>query len=307
MAWEHGMRHECDERNMPPMMDDPRNRFTLQAEKDFRPSVRPVYRNSDQDKRVEHVGSCLLLDIEGSACIVTAAHIMDQGALGPLYIAGRPGTQLVPILDGTVVTTLMPAAGRNYDPIDVGFWLPPAAALDSLGTVDFLHASRVPQGVQPSKARLYTAFGYPLSRNKNRIDHRERSISTGISMYTAGVEVMPKLAAKLGVSGAGHLFLRFNKHSFDADGAHANTFGPRGLSGGALLDLGEFESTESYEREPKGSALLSGMVIEYHPEHDALVAVRIEVVIGTIQRALTRHYASLGSDQCGNSPGPASP
>lgn len=272
-------------------MDDPRNRFTLQAEKDFRPSVRPIYRNSEQDKRVEHVGSCLLIEIDGSPCIVSAAHIMDQGAAGPLYIAGRPGTQLVPIIDGTVMTTLMPAAGRNFDPIDVGFWLPPPTALDALGAVDFLDASRLSMGVDPSKDRLYTAFGYPLSRNKKRIDHKERSISTGISMYTADAEDMPELAAKLGVSGTGHLFLRFKKHSFDADGAHANTFGPRGLSGGALLDLGEF-TAGSIERDPKGNARVSGMIIEYHSDHDALVAVRIEVVMGTIRKALMRHYAS---------------
>jgi hypothetical protein len=190
------------------------------------------------------------------------------------------------------MTTLMPETGRNADPVDVAFWLPPESAIDAHGGVDFLDASRLSIGVQPSKTRLYTAFGYPLSRNKKRIDHRQRSISTGISMYTAEVENIPDLAAKLGVSGAGHLFLRFKKHSFDADGAHANTFGPRGLSGGALLDLGEFVSDASFERDPSGNALLGGMVIEYHSEYDALVALRIEVVVGTIRRALIRH-ASL--------------
>jgi hypothetical protein len=138
-----------------PHMDDPRNRFTLQAEKDFRPSVRSIYRNNDQDMRVEHIGSCLLLDINGSPCVVTAAHIMDQGAAAPLYIAGRPGTQLVPILDGTVMTALMPAAGRNSDPIHVGFWLPPPAVLDALGALDFLDEARISLGVQPSKDRFF--------------------------------------------------------------------------------------------------------------------------------------------------------
>ncbi len=63
---------------MPPM-DDPRNHFTLQAEQDFQPSVRPIYRNSEKDKLVEHVGSCLLLNINGSSCIVTAANGGDLG------------------------------------------------------------------------------------------------------------------------------------------------------------------------------------------------------------------------------------
>jgi hypothetical protein len=43
---------------------DPRDRFTLQAERDFRASIRPVYRNvSEIDRRPMHIGSCLLLNI----------------------------------------------------------------------------------------------------------------------------------------------------------------------------------------------------------------------------------------------------
>jgi hypothetical protein len=66
-------------------------------------------------------------------------------------------------------------------------------------------------------------------------------------------------------------------------------------------------SAESFERDPTRSALLGGMIIEYHSEHDALVAVRIELVIGTVRRALMRHYSSIGSGPRGNSPGPAAP
>ncbi len=137
-------RPESDGRKMP-LMDDPRNRFTLQAEKDFRPSVRPIYRNSDQDMRVEHVGSSLLLDIDGSRCIVTAAHIMDQGVAGPLYIAGRPGTQLVPILDGNVMTTLMPAARRKSDP---NSYRAPGGIFRTCATLSSFSQSRLRTGAE---------------------------------------------------------------------------------------------------------------------------------------------------------------
>jgi hypothetical protein len=58
-------------------------------------------------------------------------------------------------------------------------------------------------------------------------------------MYTAHAEEMPELASRLSVTGSDHIFLSFGKHAFTGDGARVNTFGPRGLSGGALLDLGE--------------------------------------------------------------------
>jgi hypothetical protein len=104
-------------------------------------------------------------------------------------------------------------------------------------------------------------------------------------MYTANAEEMPQLASKLCVTGSDHLFLHFERHAFRGDGARVNTFGPRGLSGGALLDLGEFTSPESYARDPKRSALLSEMVIEYHRDHRALVAVKIGTIVNGIRSA----------------------
>ena len=107
-------------------------------------------------------------------------------------------------------------------------------------------------------------------------------------MYTANVEAMPNLASKLGLSGMEHFFLRFSKSAFTGDGRSQNTFGAKGLSGGALLDLGEFTSLDSYDRDPRGSALVSGMVMEYHKEHRALVAVRIDAIVRGIRIALAQ-------------------
>ena len=167
-------------------------------------------------------------------------------------------------------------------------WIPPDQAVDRLGAVTFLNNSRISHIRKPSAGRLYTALGYPVSRNKKAVDHMTHSISTRASMYTDHVDEMPELASKLRVTGCDHLFLRFEKRSFTGDGACENTFGPIGLSGGALLDLGDFSSTEAYARDPTGSALLAGMVIEYHRKHRALVSVRIDTVMNGIRGALAR-------------------
>jgi hypothetical protein len=267
---------------------DPRDRFTLQAERDFRASVRPVYRNSASNPRPEHIGSCLLLNIDGMPIVVTAAHILDQSADHSLYVAGLPGTSPVPILGGVVMVTPKLEEGRASDHFDTAIWQPPVHGVDALGAVDFLDASRISHNQEPSAGRLYTALGYPVSRNKKAVDHGTRSISTRVSMYSADAEEMPELVSKLGLTGAEHLFLRFERHAFTGDGARVNTFAPKGLSGGALLDLGAFTSPESYARDPKLSALLSGMVIEYYSAHRALVAVRIGAIVNGIRIALAR-------------------
>jgi hypothetical protein len=163
-----------------------------------------------------------------------------------------------------------------------------------MGKIEFLSDTRLSREV-PAPGKLYTAIGYPVSRNKKSIDHATSSITTRISMYTANVETMPDLAARLGVSGAEHFFVRFEKRGFSGDGGSENTFGSKGLSGGALLDLGDFTLPESYARDPKGNALLCGMLIEYHKEHRALVAVRIGMIVSGIRRAL----AQLGSSTIG--------
>jgi hypothetical protein len=72
-----------------------------------------------------------------------------------------------------------------------------------------------------------------------------------------------------------------------------NTFGRKGLSGGALIELGDFSLAESYARDPTRSALLAGMVIEYHGDHHALVSIRIDPVINSIRVALARQSSDL--------------
>lgn len=267
---------------------DPRDRFTLQAERDFRASVRPVYRNSEAEPLPEHLGSCLLLSIDGVRIVATAAHIYDQLEEYTLYVGGPSPTNLVPIIGWAGEATPKPGGERKADHFDWAFWQPPPPAVAAMGDVEFLAVSRVSQSRVISPGRLYTAFGYPISRNKKAINHATKSISTRISMYTANVEAMPALAADLKVTGDEHLFMSFEERSFASDGARENTFGPRGLSGGALLDLGEFTSPESYTRDPGRSALLAAMVIEYYKEHSALVAVRIGTIVNGIRLALAR-------------------
>jgi hypothetical protein len=60
------------------------------------------------------------------------------------------------------------------------------------------------------------------------------------------------------------------------------------LSGGALLDLGDFTSPAAYAADAAHSAQLAGMLIENKEKHGALVAVRIGPVVRGIRRTLAR-------------------
>jgi hypothetical protein len=264
---------------------DPRDRFTLQAEREFRSSLRPIYRNSARKPRPVHVASCLLLNIDGVQTICTAAHVADHSKEYDLYVGGVVGGHPIHIPRDALISTPAPGGDRAADHFDYAFWHPSSpSAVAMLGEVEFLNVSEIAVEHAPTPTRLYTSIGYARSRNKDKINHSRKTIETRISMYSAHAEEMTELAEQLGISGAEHIFLHWEPLSFTGT-ARMNTFGARGLSGGALLDLGEFDSDESYERDPKRNAKLAGMVIEYYKEHRALVSVNIRTVIDGIRLA----------------------
>jgi hypothetical protein len=270
---------------------DPRDRFTLQAEDEIRASLRPIYRNSARKPRPVHLASCLLLEIDGAPTICTAAHVADHSREHDLYIGGVEGGRPVHIPQGAFVSTLAPGGNRDDDHFDYAFWQPPSlAAVAALGGATFMKVPESAAESAPTQTRLFTAIGYARSRNKDKLNHARKTIETRISMYSAHVETIPELAARLGITGAEHTFLQWEPLSF-AGTTRMNTFGARGFSGGALLDLGEFTNDESYERDPKGNAQLAGMIIEYYEEYRALMSVKIDTMVSGIRRASTARSA----------------
>jgi hypothetical protein len=107
-------------------------------------------------------------------------------------------------------------------------------------------------------------------------------------MHTSSAVSEPKLTRRLKSPGDQHIFVRFAKYAQDADGVETETFHPEGLSGGALLDLGDFTSYDIYAGDTKHRARLAGVIIEYHEDRQALVAVKIGPIVDGIKNALRR-------------------
>jgi len=123
---------------------DPRDRFTLQAERDFRASVRPIYRNiSATDRRPMHIASCLLLNVDGTPIVCTAAHVIDHLRETPLYVGRSIGAGLVPIIGGRIRAIVpkyqldrksTPRSHRSWGRSIPGIGLPPAPTGQKLVT-----------------------------------------------------------------------------------------------------------------------------------------------------------------------------
>jgi hypothetical protein len=82
------------------------------------------------------------------------------------------------------------------------------------------------------------------------------------------------------------MFLSFEKRAQSKDDTTIEAFGPTGLSGGPLLDLGDFVSEEAYSRETTHRASLSGILIEHPSKHKAVVAVKISSIVAGIRKSV---------------------
>jgi hypothetical protein len=264
-----------------------------QAFKDFRLAVRPIYAlyGPGPNPRLQHWGTGVLLRIDGCAIMATAAHVLDPISSGiPMFISGPVGTHPVEIR-GRIKATPLPPGGRDRDHLDSAFWTMPDAVVAALGGVRFVESWRISQNRASIESRYYMAMGYAISRNKGAIDHATGGIGNLISRYSGSVIEIPALAAELGVTGANHMFLSFDKRAQSEDDAPVDTFGPRGLSGGPLLDLGDFVSEAAYAADSTHQASLCGILIAHKKKHKAMVALKIGPIVAGIKKYLQTRSA----------------
>ncbi len=264
--------------------DSTRNRrreVSESAAKRFHPSIRAILA-SEGGKKPRIIATCMLLRVDCRNYMVTAAHVVDELDDSALYVAGSVGSQPVQLI-GVVHKTAAPPQGRQKDKIDVAFWEIDEQKIPELGNVAFIEATQISHNRAPLKNRLYLAAGYPYSRNKRNVKNNTKSIKASLSKYTAALTEDSAIARDYGVSGEQHLFLKYHEYSETDSGEKQKTFNPVGLSGGPLIDLGNFASPERYVERSQQLGYIAGMTIERISKHDVLVATRIQVVLDAIR------------------------
>jgi hypothetical protein len=102
-----------------------------------------------------------------------------------------------------------PHGNRWDDNLDSAFWNMPNDAVRVLGNVWFVDPLRLSHNRALVERRYYMAMGIAQSRNRKSIDNARRGIGNLISSYSGCFIGILVLAAKLGVSGADHMFLSF--------------------------------------------------------------------------------------------------
>lgn len=243
----------------------------------FRRSVRPVFGVSRRDA-AEQIGSSVLIEIDGRKLIITAAHVIDANASTSLYVAGS-GT-LEP-LETEFHATKAPYGDRARDHYDFAFAELSPATVVALGEVRFLdEAETVPAGSNV-KNRMFTAIGFPNSKNKH-VNPTAKKVRGQLYQYSSVHRFDEALARKLGIAGDDHLFIDHRKHAADETGRKVSPIGPRGLSGGAMIEATE-ASLAIFRGTQQSSPRLAGIIIERHA--NTLLATRIDTIIAAIRRS----------------------
>jgi hypothetical protein len=262
-------------KRMPDAFQESINEHMRAAGEKFRDTIRPVYGTTDKGTAV-HIGSCTLLRKNGDAFLLTAAHVIDENKYTPLYVAGA--TNLVLIQEEFAATPKIDGSREN-DHFDFAIAKLSKNTTDSLGAVRFISAYDISGAWAESPGHVFMAMGCPHSKNRN-IDNVNLHIRSIIWKYSATAVTDAKLAKKLGVTGKEHVFIKFNKkYSQDENGGRVNSVNPRGMSGGALFDLGNLADPWTLEPTAERRARLTGLLIELPANRNLMVSTRIDPIL----------------------------
>jgi hypothetical protein len=245
----------------------------------FQKSIRPAYKATAAGA-AEHIGSCILLKLHGVELLVTAAHVLDSALDSFLYVGGEE--RLVPIDVTGFLATEKPGGNRQDDHFDFAITKIPPDKVGALGAVKFITEQELCRSRDESAGHVFTAIGYPHSKNK-KIDHVNKRARYTIWKYSATRSTVEETKQKLNVSGKDHVFIRFDKkHSQNELGEVVNSANPQGASGGGLFDLGNLAHPARITERP--NACLKGLLIEVHARDGTMVSTRMHKVVDEARR-----------------------
>ena len=243
------------------------------------PAVRPIYRATDLGNP-DHEGSCVLVELNGSRYMVTASHVMEAGTVkdSALYIGGE--NRFVRI-SGQYCRTPAPDGVMN-DPYDFAVWKLSDEDVQSLGNVGYIGSENMSFGQPSSSGHVYSVIGFPNTKNES-IDREQQRASSNRWSYFSVARDGTDAARAMGIDGDNHIFIGYDKRSLDAQGRKVNSISPRGVSGGAVIDLGNLGDPQSLAPDARFTPRLVAIFIEYKKTYKVTVATKLGLILKALE------------------------
>jgi hypothetical protein len=251
------------------------------ASEKFKRAVLPVY-GTDRNGKPTHVGTCFLVEIDCKRYLITAAHVLDNAKKTSLWVGGIDKLKAI---EGDSWSTVPPSGGREEDHFDFAWLQIDEAFFASLGDVLTIKEEDIAKRPASYKGRVYLCLGYPRSKNK-KVNPKTNALRPKRASYFSTWQEMTDLYKDLGASGDYHIAISRRSQSRDDEGRIVNSFGPRGLSGGPLIDLGGMVSMPEIATGITNPPKIAGVLIAHDKKHEAILSVKIEIVVESIKGAL---------------------
>lgn len=139
------------------------------AHAQFKSAICPIY-GSTPNGQPEQLGSCVLLEIAGKPCLMTAAHLIDSNSDTSLYIGSK---DLTPI---EAEFSVSPATGgnRKNDRCDFAIAELTSAFVAKLGGVRFIRDDEISGSVVPTTGHLTIVVGLDIRTGFRRQPRKGR-------------------------------------------------------------------------------------------------------------------------------------
>lgn len=249
------------------------------AKEKFREAIRPIY-GADEKGRPKFIGTCFFIEYKNSKYLITAAHVVDNAEKTPLFIGG--GKDFFPI-PNRFFLTVPPNGNRDKDFYDFAFQEIKDDDFQFIEKAQVILEADISPRLPNLQKRVHLALGYPRSKNK-KVDPTTSKIRLKRLSYFASWDPFPEMYFELGLTGNDHIAITRRSQSRDTEGVMVNSIGPVGMSGGPLLDLGRMVSMTELTTRKTYAPKLAGILIEHDEKHEAIVAVRIDLVLKEIDK-----------------------
>lgn len=248
-------------------------------------SVVPLYGTEERSTRYV-VGSGVLVRIEKSAFLITAAHVLDEQQLVRTNIE-VPGRNALLPLGGQALKTPLPVSGRREDDlIDIGILPLQQKVVDELlAHFSFLDVQQLDPSDVPGTQTLYTFVGYASSQHEGP---RGSVLTIEPVRYTSGP--LPPDQYPKGFQLETHASIDFDAKRMVARTERVQTPpDPHGVSGGGVFRVGAWDEIIAGTNAER----LVGVAIEMRKQEGCLLGTRIAIPLEMIRAQFPGLSASI--------------
>lgn len=234
----------------------------------------PIAFERQGSSKTEIIGSGVLIHIENSTFLLTAAHVSDFANDGDLLIPGKEGFMS---LSGHYISGPMPTSGkRSDDHLDVAFVRLDSRCVENLNSRSYLLREQdFAADGEMSGRTVYTFAGFPWRRTKVE----NKSITTEFQTMSS-TEAEAEEYSALGLKRSHHIVIRFNREMTYSSKYQRKVVGPlpNGMSGGGIYGW-----TENALRSWPVRLPLVGIANAFIPDKRLLVGTRLSFYLRCIR------------------------